>query len=62
MALGNAVNKLPFKDISLAVENFFVFILIMHILFCGKNQKNVLKEDTKGWTFEVYLLNGELSA
>ena len=30
----------------------------MHILFCYKNQKNMLQKEIKNWTFEVYLLLG----
>ena len=33
---------------------------MMHILFCCSNQKKVLQKQIKDWTFEVYLLNGEL--
>ena len=29
-----------------------VFILIMHILFYRKNQKNVLEKEIKDWTFK----------
>ena len=34
----------------------------MHILFCPSNQKNMLQKEMKDWTFEVYLLIGELSS
>ena len=37
-------------------KNFCVFFLIMHILFCCTNQKNVLQKEMKDWTFEVHLL------
>ena len=32
----------------------------MHILFCWKNQKNVLQKGKKDWIFEVFLFAGEL--
>ena len=60
MALGNTVNKLPFKRKS---PNYLsMFILIMHILFCPTNQKCVLQKGIKVWTFEVYILTGEFSS
>ena len=34
----------------------------MHISFCWTNQKNLLPKGIKDWTFEVYLLTGELSS
>ena len=34
----------------------------MHILFFETNQKNVLEKGMKDWTFDVYLLTGELSS
>ena len=40
----------------------FLFIFIMHILFCWTYQKNLLQKGMKDWTFEVYLLTGELSS
>ena len=53
------------KDISQLSKTLFLslfFILIIYILFWWKNQKNVLQKGTKDWTFEVYLLTGELSS
>ena len=32
----------------------------MHILFCRANKKNVLQKEIKNWTFEFYLVIGEL--
>ena len=43
-------------------KTFCVFILIINILFCRKNQKNVLQEEIKNWTFEAYLLIEETSS
>ena len=43
-------------------KTFCVFILIMHILFCCRNQKNVLLKEIKDQTFEAYLLIGEPSS
>ena len=37
-------------------KTFCVFILIINILFCRKNQKNVLQKEIKDWTLEAYLL------
>ena len=34
-------------------------ILIMNILLCPKNQKNVLQKKVKDWSFEAYLLTDE---
>ena len=34
----------------------------MHILFCRKNEKNVLQKEIKDWTFEAYLLTEETSS
>ena len=34
----------------------------MHILFCCKNQKNMLQKEIKDWTFEVYLLTKETNS
>ena len=36
-------------------KTFCVFILIMHSLFCRKNQKNVLQKEMEDWTFKAYL-------
>ena len=43
-------------------KTFCVFILIINILFCRKNQKNVLQEEIKNWTFKAYLLIEETSS
>ena len=40
----------------------FVFIFIMHILFCWKNQKNILQKEIKDWTFKAYSLTKEISS
>ena len=32
----------------------------MHNLFCRANKKNVLQKEIKNWTFEFYLVIGEL--
>ena len=40
-------------------KTFCVFILIMHFLFCCKNQKNMLQKEIKDWTFEADLLTDE---
>ena len=59
-SLGISVKKNShLKDISPVI---CFFILIMHILFCRTNQKNVLQKEIKDWTFEVYLLTGEPSS
>ena len=34
----------------------------MHILFCHKNQKNVLQKEIKDWTFEAYSLTKEVGS
>ena len=34
----------------------------MHILFCRKNQKNVLQREIKDWTFKAYLLTPDNSS
>ena len=62
-ALGNIIKKKNshLKDISPALlKTFCVIIHIMHILFCGTNQKNVLQTEIKWWTFVVYLLTFEV--
>ena len=38
----------------------FVFIIILQILFCHTNQKNVLQKEVD-WTFEGYFLTVEPS-
>ena len=43
-------------------KTFCAFILIMHNLFCHKNQKKVLLKEIKDWTFEAYLLTEETSS
>ena len=43
-------------------KTFRVFIFIMHFLFCGTNQKNVLQKEIKDRAFEVYLLTWEPSS
>ena len=43
-------------------KTFYIFILSMYILFCRKNQKNVLQMEIKDRNFEVYLLAEELSS
>ena len=34
----------------------------MNILFCRKNQKDMLQEEINHWTFEAYLLTEETSS
>ena len=34
-----------------------VIILIMHILVCHTNQKNVFQNEIKDWDFKVFLFN-----
>ena len=34
----------------------------MRILFCCKNQKNVLQRESKDWTFKAYLLTADTSS
>ena len=43
-------------------KTFFIFFLIMHILFCLKNQKNMLQREIKSWTFKAYLLTANISS
>ena len=38
----------------------FVFIIILQILFCRTNQKNVLQKEVD-WTFEGFFLTAEPS-
>ena len=62
MALGNTVKQIThLKDISPVLKNF-VFFRIINILFCCKNQKNMLQEEIKDGTFEAYLLPEETSS
>ena len=49
-------------NISQLCKTFSVFIVIMHILFCRKNQKNVLQKEIKNWVFEAYSFNKETSS
>ena len=48
------------KDISPVMLKLFVFIIILQILFCHTNQKNVLQKEVD-WTFEGYFLTVEPS-
>ena len=44
-ALGNTVNSHLKHIFPVTLKDFCVFILIMHILFCRTNQKNVLQKE-----------------
>ena len=63
MALGNTVKySSHLKYYAPVLKIFCVFILIINILFCRKNQKYVLQEEIKDWTFETYLFTEETSS
>ena len=51
-----------FKRYFPSYVRLFVSILILHILFCCKNQKNVLLKEIKDWAFETYSLAKETSS
>ena len=60
MALGNTIKKNILKIFPHLRKTFF--LLIMHILFCHKNQKNVLQEEIRNCSFEAYPLTKETSS
>ena len=63
MALGNTVKYgSHLKYYAPFPKDFCVFILIINILFCRKNQKQVLQEEIKDWTFKTYLFTEETSS
>ena len=63
MALADTVKKVAIWKIFLQLLKAFCdFFLAMHILYCCKNQQNVLQKKIKDWTLEVYLLTGETSS
>ena len=54
-AHGNTVKKIfILKIFPQLCKTFCVFVLIMYILFCLKNQKNMLQREIKDWAFEAY--------
>ena len=64
MVLGNTVKKVFILKIFPKLRKTFlcVLILIMHILFCRYNKKNLLQKKIKDWVFEALLLTKESSS
>ena len=52
----------PLKRYFPSYVKLFIFTLNMHIIFCRKNQENVLQIETKEWNFEACLLTEEPSS